>query len=797
MYADKQRAKEMMDYPHRCLEDRENNVRSDFWTGTLCRDQERKGLFSQITDVALALSSDGVKVFKTRSAFNIWPIMLVRINCVIASSTLPSLLTYSQTNLNLPPSVRFKRRNMLLVGFTPGPSNPKDFDSFLWPLVEEFLKLEQGIETWNAATEQYFDLHAYIPLVTADMPGREKLMHLKGNRAYSFCNYCLCRGIHNGSAIYCPFIPPKDPPEELTTDPANAKQKGYPWPSHDCRHLPLRNDSAFRQDAAYIASDPGHTAAQKKTGIAGQSVLHRLSSIDFPRSFPPDSMHLFYENIIPDMVKHYRGVFFKPKAEPDPDAENSRKRKSQPPEVASGPQSTKRPKTGGTQESTKFHQTDDSWNVPPAEWKRIGEDQQASSCSLPYSFGRAPRNFAAHCHEFSGEEWKQQATLFLPIYLQDVLPREHYEQFCALTQAMNDATENIITDPEIDAVEDALCKFLGYYERTFYNMEWAQLPACLPVFHQLAHVADALRWIGPMPIYAQWGMERMCGILTSSAKSRVDANRNMELTLQKIEQKHMLGFVVHPDDWIPTGTAIPANTVEDTDGNLLLSRVFGRRIGLSRPPLPRSPLTSSMANYVFDKMVEQRPLEALERQRLKAYVQGLAKHAHLVHLQSFSFPANFAVHTWKWCHFRDDADNTKVDFKITSAAYRPRNNTRNSSMIAYEREPNSPNPDNLDLAYGEVQFFFSLWLPAELPHAALEQPDQADGGGPNTAMHHLAYIQDIPVVADGSIVRRQIGGGFKVIAVKDIGCQIGLMQKGRGKGQYLVRKYGALMWRDA
>jgi hypothetical protein len=157
-------------------------------------------------------------------------------------------------------------------------------------------------------------------------------MHIKGNRAYSFCPYCLCRGIHDGSAIYCPFVPPKDPPAELKTDPATAKQKGYPWPSHDCRHLPLRHDSAFRQDAAYIASDPGHTAAQKKTGIAGQSVLHRLSSIDFPRSFPPDSMHLFYENVIPDMVKHYRGVFFKPKAEPpmsvdgiDPDADNSRK----------------------------------------------------------------------------------------------------------------------------------------------------------------------------------------------------------------------------------------------------------------------------------------------------------------------------------------------------------------------------------------------------------------------------------------------------------------------------------------
>jgi hypothetical protein len=171
---------------------------------------------------------------------------------------------------------------MLLVGFTPGPNNPKNMDSFLWPLVAEFIALERGIETWNAATEQYFDLHAYITLVTADMPGREKLMRLKGNRAYSFCSYCLCRGVHN-KAIYCPFTPPTDPPDEVITNPKKAKQKGYPWPDYDRRNLALRTNDDFRRNAAYIASDPGHTIAQKKTGIAGQSILHRLSSIDFPR----------------------------------------------------------------------------------------------------------------------------------------------------------------------------------------------------------------------------------------------------------------------------------------------------------------------------------------------------------------------------------------------------------------------------------------------------------------------------------------------------------------------------------
>ena len=70
---------------------------------------------------------------------------------------------------------------MLVVGFTPGPNNPKDLDSFLWPMVEEMIQLQEGIPmVWNAAAEEYFTLRAYITIVTADMPGREKLMRMKG-----------------------------------------------------------------------------------------------------------------------------------------------------------------------------------------------------------------------------------------------------------------------------------------------------------------------------------------------------------------------------------------------------------------------------------------------------------------------------------------------------------------------------------------------------------------------------------------------------------------------------------------
>lgn len=70
---------------------------------------------------------------------------------------------------------------MLMVGFIPGPNNPKDLDSFLFPLIEELKELEAGVpNVWNSARQTRFTLRAHVCIVGADMPGREKLMNFKG-----------------------------------------------------------------------------------------------------------------------------------------------------------------------------------------------------------------------------------------------------------------------------------------------------------------------------------------------------------------------------------------------------------------------------------------------------------------------------------------------------------------------------------------------------------------------------------------------------------------------------------------
>ncbi|HEX3641819.1 MAG TPA: hypothetical protein VHV10_11060 [Ktedonobacteraceae bacterium] len=146
----------------------------------------------------------------------------------------------------------------------------------------------------------------------------------------------------------------------------------------------MRDNDEFREDAKYI-ENVGHKEASDYTGIAGLAILAQLPSIDFPRSFPPDSMHLFFENVVPALVRHYRGVYFKTDMSAEEEATangsdqqrhahgRSQKRKRGAATVTSRSAATK---SSGATHNVKFKKTSDPWNVAPKVWKEIGLGQQ-------------------------------------------------------------------------------------------------------------------------------------------------------------------------------------------------------------------------------------------------------------------------------------------------------------------------------------------------------------------------------------------------------------------------------------
>ena len=91
------------------------------------------------------MSLDGVQITKL-GTFQVCPVVLF--------------------NLNLPPTERYKMDNILTSMIIPGPSEPHNIDSFLYPLVEEMKLLgSEGVQTFDGDIQTWFTLRSWITIV--------------------------------------------------------------------------------------------------------------------------------------------------------------------------------------------------------------------------------------------------------------------------------------------------------------------------------------------------------------------------------------------------------------------------------------------------------------------------------------------------------------------------------------------------------------------------------------------------------------------------------------------------------
>lgn len=122
---------------------------------------------------------------------------------------------------------------------------------------------------------------------------------------------------------------------------------------------------------------------KKNLGIKGRSILFELNSIRFPRSFPVDIMHLFFENIAPHMFRHWIGKFY-----PKDDGRNS-----------------------------------NEYTISSKTWIEISEIMEQNRPSMPPDIGRPPRSIIKHSAGFKAVEWANWITLFSLPLLKGRLPQ--------------------------------------------------------------------------------------------------------------------------------------------------------------------------------------------------------------------------------------------------------------------------------------------------------------------------------------------------------------------------------------
>ena len=349
--------------------------------------------FSDGRDIALGLSTHGFAPFK-RHDVTCWPIILF--------------------NYNLPPEICFQKGYCIHVGTIPGPKKPWDWDSYCWPLVQELIQLEVGVEAFDAISESIFLLHAYLILAFGDIPAMALIMRMKGQNGVSPCRICEIKGVcFESRTHYVPLRRDKIP---------GADPRRY-----DPHHLPVRTHEELLEQASEVEMAPNNVTRErlaKKYGIKGILVLSSISSISFPSSFLFDFMHLIWENLIPNLIEFWTGTF-----------------------------------------KDLDHQ-DKDYYIEPHIWNEIGASTAACRATIPAAFGAAVPNIATKRFQMSAEMYSNWTLFIAPVVLRGRFKRpQYYKHFMRLVKLLKLCLSFEISDAMLDQIDEGFCQWVEEYEK--------------------------------------------------------------------------------------------------------------------------------------------------------------------------------------------------------------------------------------------------------------------------------------------------------------------------------------------
>ncbi|CAG8482740.1 24125_t:CDS:2, partial [Gigaspora margarita] len=221
---------------------------SDIFDGQLYKSLLSKEIIKDERDIILTGSLDGYQIFRQQRDNN-WVVMFI--------------------NNNIPLEDRVKQENLLISAIIPGPKSPKDFNSFIFPIISELKILEEN-----------FILRVFAPIWCGDIPAISKLINVTGHNGYMGCRFCDIKGVSDSdSGINHVYYPLKHPTKK--------SEKSY-----NTKNLPLRNHESYLEKVLTWKMASDKKKAQRETDI----------------------MHLVFEGAAMHMYKHWSGTFYSNKS---------------------------------------------------------------------------------------------------------------------------------------------------------------------------------------------------------------------------------------------------------------------------------------------------------------------------------------------------------------------------------------------------------------------------------------------------------------------------------------------------
>lgn len=419
-------------------------------------------------DIALLFSIDGAQLYAKKASA-----------CWI----------YIWVLLNLSPTRRYKKKHVFIGGFIPGPNNPKNTDSFLFPGLQHLVGLQkEKLCLWDAALQREVHAGVFLALLTADGPG---MMHVTGLVGY--------HGKH-GCRLYCGMAGRREAQGKqyfpALLKPMDYEVDGSTHPDIDIRSLPSPSREQYNTNLRHLVSSPNETqyrARRLATGISKPSIFSGLdhsSTLGLPHSAGSDIMHLGALNLSDLMISLWRGTIDCTK--PD-------------------------------------DKTTWTWVVLRGEmWQRHGKAVADTLHYLPSSFDRPPRNIAEKLT--SGyKAWEFLLYLYglCPGLLYGVLPDVFYSNFCKLVFGIRLMNQHRITLDNVREAHRALLSFAQEFEVIYCQRLPTRIHFVRPCIHSLIHLPREVIRIGPPICSSQWTLERTIGNLGEEIKQHSNPFANL------------------------------------------------------------------------------------------------------------------------------------------------------------------------------------------------------------------------------------------------------------------------------
>nr|GAT43162.1 predicted protein [Mycena chlorophos] len=455
-FSNPERVEELL-YPEKREDDSE--TLSDAWDGELIAILRKLRVvvdgqkmpycyFNSKYDLAFAFAADSYLLYD---------------RCRDGSSATPMLVSI----LNLPPAARTHLHDLECLGVIPGPKPPKRMHTYTHPFDVELAMLARGVETYNAHSKKKFPMRGYCIMLLMDMVAAHKALNTKGQNGKCPCRACeilatLCRAAFSQlkqSHYYSPLAKPEVDDVVRRLDPTKIKKRSE---KSFRRAIGKLNAAAAAGDEAYRKVLASHY------GINGEQILRRVESLLRPMAYPHDLMHLFFENIIPNLIKLWSGKFA----------------------------------TVDTRNTAYF--------LSERIWALIWRETSDAVATIPSAFSRS---LAGAPERFNAEAWCFWFLYLAPALLRNRLPDAHYQHMCKLGDIIKFCLQWSIRRDDLDWFEGLCIEWVQEYEELYYGYSEENMPVCTLTIHAVLHVADDIRFCGPGWVTWTFFVERFCGFL--------------------------------------------------------------------------------------------------------------------------------------------------------------------------------------------------------------------------------------------------------------------------------------------